>query len=391
MADVNKNRLTLNDMHIMYDSDVYEFMREKHGATIEWHDTYDSEGKRGFMEASVKMVGNWYSPNAPLLYRHIIAEQLLADYQNVDWYEVTLYTVYNILNVAELWMHPLVDCTWESICKLAIVGDIAKEEYAPDRKKEIRKVLDLIFRNRVLWFADHPFELAEDALFIGMTKGMWAWFFLTQGYNDLIDKVLNGERLDESEICACEPFNVFVLRENLNYIAKERNGVTAALLLRKLQEQWPKIKLWKAGGLDEMKEEDIIQFEQALFHGFDDLLAEWERGKEQEAVKPEEVEVAQTEKPNMDDVFSLRYRKTDDYGRLLDFLDNERKTASDGDWSRYALALYGAKIFVNKPNSFKRWLEQFGKLFEREVAYQEPNKLRRSRCKKSIEAYLPTW
>ncbi len=286
MAEVNENRLTLNEMHLSYDTEVYSYMREKLGATIEWHDRYNSEGKRDIMEAHVEMVGNWYSPNAPLLYRHIIAEQLLEDFRNVDWYEVTKYTPRTILLIAELWMHPLVDCTGEMITQLAIEGNIAKEEFAPDRKEEIREVLEFIFRKRVLWFADHPLELDSDALFLGMTKGMWMWFFLTQGYEDLIEKVLNGDHLEKSDRAECEPFNTFVLRDNLNYIAQERDGATAARLLRKLQEQWAKIKMWNACGLDEMNEQDVAQFEQTLFHGYDDLLAEWEKDKAEEVEKP---------------------------------------------------------------------------------------------------------
>ncbi len=276
MAEINENRLTLNDMHVMYDSGLYEFMREKHGATIEWHDTYDSNGKRGFMEAHVKMIDNWDHPSAPLLYRHIIAEQLLADYKNVDWYEATHYTGKRLLRMAELWMHPLADCTSDSICKLAIIGCIAKEEYAPDRKKEIRKALEYIFRSRVLWFADHPLELGSDALFIGMTKGMWAWFFLTEGYDGLIDKILEGKHIEQADTDEYKSLDIFVLRDNLNYIAQERDGATAARLLRKFQEQWPKIKLWNGCGLEELDEEEVVQFENALFLGFDDVLAEWE-------------------------------------------------------------------------------------------------------------------
>ena len=288
MTEVNEHRLTLNDMHVSYDSEVYEFMREEAGATIEWLPTYDSNGKRGIMEAHVKMIAGWYSPKSPLLYRHIIAEQLLADYKNVDWYDATdcYYTPRIIMMMAELWMHPLVDCTWETMCEFAIEGAVAKEAYAPDRKKEVRKVLEHIFHGRVLWFADHPLQMGEDALCVGVTKSMLVWFFLTQGYDNLIEIVLNGEHLEEADYKSCEPFNIFVLRNNLNYIAKERDGMTAAELLRKLQEQWSEIKLWGSFGLDEMDEEDVARFEQALFHGYDELLKEWEKDKEDEEGKP---------------------------------------------------------------------------------------------------------
>jgi hypothetical protein len=75
---------------------------------------------------------------------------------------------------------------------------------------------------------------------------------------------------------------------------------------------------------------------------------------------------------------------------LLQFLEQERKEASDADWARYALAIYEADVFVHRPRGFNNWLPVFCQLFGREVAYQVPNKLKRTACERDISAYLPT-
>jgi hypothetical protein len=70
------------------------------------------------------------------------------------------------------------------------------------------------------------------------------------------------------------------LRFNLTIIAENRGGKRAAELLKMLQKEWPTIKRWKTN-MDKVDEKDIAAFEEHLFHGFDDLLEEWEKDKEE--------------------------------------------------------------------------------------------------------------
>ena len=95
-------------------------------------------------------------------------------------------------------------------------------------------------------------------------------------------------------------------------------------------------------------------------------------------------------KAELEDVISYVYRQTGDYSRLIEFLQAEKAECSDGDWARYALAIYRhKKAFQTRPSTFKNWLPVFCQAFGREVNYQEPNKLERTPSKKDIEPYLP--
>ena len=94
---------------------------------------------------------------------------------------------------------------------------------------------------------------------------------------------------------------------------------------------------------------------------------------------------------DLEHTFSLRYRRTEDYKHLLQFLETERTEASNSDWARYGLALFRANIFANRPTTFKAWFPRYCELFGREVAFQMPNKLDRTACKKNIQVFLPNW
>ena len=104
-------------------------------------------------------------------------------------------------------------------------------------------------------------------------------------------------------------------------------------------------------------------------------------------------ESASTEKPTQDElkaVFTLAYLYKNESKLLVSFLRAEKETATDGDWARYALAIYEHKsIFISRPTGFTKWLPKFCQLFGRSVVYQEPNKLRRTKPAHSINAFLP--
>lgn len=104
-------------------------------------------------------------------------------------------------------------------------------------------------------------------------------------------------------------------------------------------------------------------------------------------------ENASTEKPTQDElkaVFTLAYLYKNESKLLVSFLRAEKETATDGDWARYALSIYEHKsIFISRPTGFTKWLPKFCRLFGRSVAYQEPNKLRRTKPAHSIKAFLP--
>ena len=102
-------------------------------------------------------------------------------------------------------------------------------------------------------------------------------------------------------------------------------------------------------------------------------------------------EAAKTDtNPKPEDIFNFAFQRTRDYRSMLEVLEAEKKDCSDIEWARHALTIYRHKnAFVKHPSSFAKWLSVFGKMFGREVAYREPNKLDKGQNKVSLEPFLP--
>ena len=217
----------------------------------------------------------------PLLERHLYAERLLQrDYREVDWSKVCPLPAL-ISRFAKIWMHPLV---WQDASKykdLVIDGRVATEEYDDERLYEISEIVNYIYEQDILAYSDEPVHFEEDLPEIGFPKGMHDWSPLTWDVKSNLDEILAGNAHDENEADG-KYYDFIRLRYNLNIIAEYRGGKRAAELLRMLQCEWPKIKRWKTH-FDSMEEKDIVEFEDLLFNGFDDLLEEWDAETPQEA------------------------------------------------------------------------------------------------------------
>ena len=102
-------------------------------------------------------------------------------------------------------------------------------------------------------------------------------------------------------------------------------------------------------------------------------------------------EAAKTDtNPKPEDIFNFAFQLTRDYRSMLEVLEAEKKDCSDIEWARHALTIYRHKnAFVKHPSSFAKWLSVFGKMFGREVAYREPNKLDKGQNKVSLDPFLP--
>jgi len=102
-------------------------------------------------------------------------------------------------------------------------------------------------------------------------------------------------------------------------------------------------------------------------------------------------EAAKTDtNPKPEDIFNFAFQRTRDYRSMLEVLEAEKKDCSDIEWARHALTIYRHKnAFVKHPSSFAKWLSVFGKMFGREVAYREPNKLDKGQNKVSLDPFLP--
>lgn len=225
------------------------------------------------------------------LEKHLFAERLLhKDIDEVDWLEVCPYPN-GIIDYAELWMNPLV---WKDplrFKKLLIDGRVAAEEFylnLDERYYKIRDIVEYIYEQDILAFADKPLVVNENFFEIGLVKGMHDWHIITKDYKTQFDDILLGRNnstdIDVDDEIELKDYDFIRLRYNLVLIAENRSPKRAAELLHMLQTEWPKIKHWKTG-LDTMTEEEIAEFEEELFHGFDDLLEEWENNPDQSTPK----------------------------------------------------------------------------------------------------------
>ncbi len=211
-----------------------------------------------------------------LLDKHIHVEKLLLeDYRKINWAK-ECGEPYSLIEYVKLWMNPLVWKNPWDYDDYIIDGRIAVEEYDDDREEIIENLVEYIYEQLIIDYADNAPVYKEDYLEEGYTKGMHEWGTLTWDVKSFIDNIIIGEPYNEEEI-ESKYYNFIRLRYNLTIIAKKRSGQRALELLCALQNEWPKIKQLKTW-LKSMEEDAIIEFENQLFHGFDDLLEEWKGG-----------------------------------------------------------------------------------------------------------------
>ena len=265
----NKDRrLTLDEMYDIFMGDAYKDFREQTKLCVKTAEN----GKR-----YVEYIVGWFNNDtSPLLYQHIAAEQILqaADYSKIDWRLISIGNSFAVIKLLDLCMNPLVWVDAAKFKDIVIEGRVAEEDYDATRYIDKYEMFDYLNNQGVLRFADELPCCDEDSLELGYTKGMHYWLEITLDDRKHFRDVLNGASADFNEWQKAKGYNLGRLRDNLTYIAKERGGDRAAMILHLLQKEWPKIKLWKTH-FENMTEDDICHFENGLFHGFDDLLEEW--------------------------------------------------------------------------------------------------------------------
>ena len=276
----NKDRrLTLDEMYNIFMGDAYKEFRDKTHLNV----MTDNNGRK-----YVEYIIGWFNNDvSPLLYQHIAAEQLLQapDYRKINWRKALIGNSFAIIKLLDLCMNPLVWVNAAKFNEIVIEGRVAEEDYDATRYLEKHELFGFIYNQEVLRFADELPSSFEDSLELGYTKGMHFWDCITQDDSEHYRNVLNGAQADFKEWQKAKAYNLGRLRDNLTLIANKRGGSRAAMILHMLQDEWPKIKLWKTH-LENMTEDDIRYFETGLFHGFDDLLEEWEKDKVEEEKKP---------------------------------------------------------------------------------------------------------
>ena len=294
--DVNNiaKRLTLDEMYNIFMSDDYSDFRKQYNLKV----SQDINGHKSLSYTKV-----WHNPSfMSTLYRHIAAEQILnSDYKNIDLESLGLYDPCLYLNLFELLMNPLFWVEPAYFDDIVIVGKVAVEKYDSNRLVEITDLVNYILEEVVLNFADNPSLCDEDMPYENLIKGIHFWEHITAKYDDLLSKIIIGQHVSYDDIRKANNYDARTLRTNLVLITERRNAKVAANLLKMLQNEWSTIKLWQIG-LDNMSENEIKQFEDSLFHGFNDLLEEWKT----------ELEKSDVSNPNTDNKMNSSFFNTHD-------------------------------------------------------------------------------
>ena len=228
-----------------------------------------------FSEQKVPIAENWlYDNDLPLLYRHLCAEVLLAESLSEERDEFPkAYSINYLVRITELLMNPLV---WmdELPEHIIVDGRWAQELYCPERLKEVREYIQYLQEIATGYFTlDEPCLVEQDRE-LGYKQEDIFWPILTADYQPLIDKVLRGETIEEQDFKNINFYDQLVLYNRLNQIAISLGGDKATAILQNLQNNWDELKTWRAG-MKHMTDDQIKDFEQVLFHGFDDKIKQW--------------------------------------------------------------------------------------------------------------------
>lgn len=344
---------------------------------------------------------------------HYAVEQCVQKYDEMDWARTTGgYDPDIIIRMEDCYQNPLAwqeEIPYEVASKYAILGKIAIEQSSELRntcEPESNYFYNLLHYDRVLWFADnlpmndHPllsWEKADEepAEFI-------LWDYITTNILELRFQKIDEKYEDESghKSLYCKErhpyFDIAEFWRNIQFIVEKRGIERAVEIIQLFREDWEEIVEMKVFGISHLTAEQIEEFRACLFEEMDKQIEVWQNGGKRRRKSKQPATPASNSKPqfqiadaDLENTFSFVFRRTDDYRRMIDFLIAERDAASDGDWARYALAMYRAKIFIARPRSFTKWLPEFCRIFGRKVTYTDPNKLDRAQCEKSIEAFLP--
>jgi hypothetical protein len=261
--------VTLKEMYkLFWKDDIYEMFRFEHDDVLKKPKSYDN------YRLPVNL--DFHSKDTPLLYKHIVAEQILLSGINSDSYN-EFFDNYSgtAFDLITLMMNPLKWVDNSHCSKNMIVdGRIAIEERDHSRYGNVQDIVDERIRKNALDFADNYVVCAEDIPEHGCIKGLHYWEEITWNISTLYDKALNGSYVTDSDFANTRSYDAPTLRNNLMIIAEYRGGKRASEILCDLKSEWTTIKAWKVE-FDNMKDKDVQQFEDTLMHGFDDLLEQW--------------------------------------------------------------------------------------------------------------------
>lgn len=269
---VVQNRLTIDELYDIFETQSEDFFQHFAGDNFKY---------RNGSARPTDQTQFYIDRDSPLLYRHIVAERLLAaPFDDVDWREMKAYSATIILDLVYSWMYPLVWIEDLESEQLVAEGRVAREMYDDSRNMEVWDRANKLFDEGVEFFANRLPLCNGDYLGVGMLKNIHIWDYITANTISLVSDMIKGVLPKEKIREKYRTLDSNTLRYSIMYIEEQYGGKDAAEILRLLQSEWYTIKAWKAMGIKDLSLEEMQEFEHCLFHGFDMELAEWERKQE---------------------------------------------------------------------------------------------------------------
>ena len=328
---------------------------------------------------------NNYGTNS--LMSHILVEQLFDNYYDINWTRVTdTSNCFILARIVALYCNPI---TWIPIPddipgNYFIQGKIAVEKYDEKRESspELYELISESIEQQVICFAHElPLFEADKNNIFDSAINLHRWDLLLTKTEDIVFRPLSSD----DPYYAKEGMHIFdrnTFMENLQLIAEKMGKKKATEIARLLQKEWPMLEALSYFQFDPENPEDL-DFKHLVLAELNIFINAWEKADTPET----------TPELKLEDIFTYRYTSSSRFHELLDFLESERREASDTDWCRHALALYDANIFYKeaRPQTFTEWFPVFCQLFGRTAKFRFPKELKRAPSKKDISPYLPDW
>ena len=324
------------------------------------------------------------------LMSHILVEQLFDNYYNINWTRVTdTSNCFVLARIVALYCNPL---TWISAPDTLpgnyfVQGKIATEKFDEKRASspELYALISESKEQRALCFAyELPLFRADKNNIFSSVLNLHRWDLLLAKPEDIVFHPLSSDDPYYTKE-GLHIFNYETLQENLQLIADNMGKKKAAEIARLLQNEWPILETLSYFQFNPENPDDL-DFKHLVLEELNIFLPSWEKEDTPETS-------SNVPELKLENIFAYRYRSSPKFQQLLDFLESERRTASDPDWCRHALALYDANIFFKeaRPQTFTEWFPMFCQLFGRQAKFRFPKDITRSPAKNDISPYLPDW
>lgn len=240
--------------------EMYEARKKEPGSYNDYDIDLHTDADTGLLYSNHK-----FSYCGDLLLNHLIAEQLYADKDKVDWeHETNHYNFRIIETIHHLIRHPLVWVPTQSVAhKCVVKGQVAKE-IAVKQQYEINAIYSFcaeLERKGLLWFADNlptADEFASCGEYYDLPKDMVLW-----------DRLIGTKGYESRNLHA-----------NIDEIAETIGPAKAIEIITRFREDWPDINLLGLFGFDKKSDEEIESFRRALFEELDRSMRIWQRDVE---------------------------------------------------------------------------------------------------------------